>query len=403
MRRAIKVLFLSGIAAVAGCGAPESTETAPDAGPATTAVDGVTDTEIVLGTHSDLTGPIAIWGVGVVNGMRMRFDAVNAAGGVHGRQIRLVVEDTSYQVPRAISAANKLINRDKIFAMVAAVGTQTNNAVLEQQFRAGVPNLFPSTGSRDMVEPFRKLMISQIGLYYEEMRAGVKYFIEEMGKTTPCAIYHDSDYGMEIFEGVRDQAAEMGIEIGATSAHRPTESEFTAAVIRLQKAGCDLVMMGTVHRDTILILETARKIGWDDVAFVGNEAAFGRVIAEQKSGSGEGYYAFAPIAIIYEDDEMTPELRDWFDRYRDRFGEYPTLPAMVGKRAADLTVRGLEIAGRDLTREGMIEALESLTEYTDIFGNVLTFGPDDHKGVDSSTLSQVQNGRWVKLQTSISY
>ena len=403
MRRAITVLFLTGIAAVAGCGAPESTEATPDAAPAQPAEVGVTDTEVVLGTHSDLTGPIAIWGVGVVNGLRMRFDAVNDAGGVHGRQIRLVVEDTSYQVPRAISAANKLINRDRIFAMVGAVGTQTNNAVLDQQFRAGVPNLFPSSGSRDMVEPFRKLMISQIGLYYEEMRAGVKYFVEEMGKTTPCAIYHDSDYGMEIYEGLRDQTAEMGIEIGETSAHKPTESEFTAAVLRLKNAGCDLVMMGTVHRDTILILETARKVGWEDVAFVGNEAAFGRVIAEQKSGSGEGYYAFAPVAIVYEDDEMTPELRDWFDGYRERFGEIPGLPAMVGKRAADLTVRGLEIAGRDLTREGMIEALESLTEYTDIFGNVLTFGPDDHKGVDSSTLSQVQNGRWVRLQTSISY
>jgi len=76
---------------------------------------------------------------------------------------------------------------------------------------------------------------------------------------------------------------------------------------------------------------------------------------------------------------------------------------MVGKRAADLTVLGLELAGRDLTREGLMEALESLAEYEDLFGNVLTFGPDDHKGVDSSTLSQVQNGRWVKLQTSISY
>ena len=403
MRRAINVLFLFGIVAVAGCGAPESGETAPDGESPATPVVGVTDTEIVLGTHSDLTGPIAIWGTGVVNGLRMRFDAVNAAGGVHGRQIRLVVEDTGYQVPRAISAANKLINRDKIFAMVGAVGTQTNNAVLDQQFRAGVPNLFPSSGSRDMVEPFRKLMISQIGLYYEEIRAGVKYFVEEMGKTTPCAIYHDSDYGMEILEGMQDQAAEMGLEIGDVSAHKPTESEFTAAVLRLRNAGCDLVMMGTVHRDTILILETARKIGWEDVAFVGNEAAFGRVIAEQKSGSGEGYYAFAPVAMIYDDDEMSPEMRDWFDRYKERFGEIPGLPAMVGKRAADLTVLGLEMAGRNLTREGLIEALESLTEYTDIFGNVLTFGPDDHKGVDSSTLSQVQNGRWVRLQTSISY
>ena len=406
MRHIAAVLAAATLAGVAGCGTSE----APAPGDATTEqaaaveVDGVTDDEVVFGTHSDLTGPIAIWGTGVVNGMRMRFDEANAAGGVHGRQIRLVVEDTQYQVPRAISAANKLINRDKVFAFVLAVGTQTNVAAMKQQLPAGVPNLFPASGARAMVEPFQKLVLSQLGLYYEEIRAGVKYFVEEQGKTTPCAIYHDSDYGVEILDATQDQAAAMGLTVAATSAHKPTDVEFTGAVLKLRDAGCDLVMVGLVHRDTILVLEAARKMGWDGVAWVGNEAAYGQVIADQKSGSGEGYYAFVPIALVYEDDEnLAPEVRDWLVRYRERSGASPGLPAMVGYRGADLAVRGLEIAGRDLTRESMIEALESLTEYTDLFGNKLTFGPDDHKGVDTSALSQIQNGRWVTLGTSISY
>jgi len=102
---------------------------------------GVTDTEIVLGTYTDVSGPTAIWGVGAVNGARMRFDEVNEAGGIYGRGIRFVVEDTSYQVPRAIQAANKLINRDNILAMILSVGTPTNNAVMPQQFEQGVPRI----------------------------------------------------------------------------------------------------------------------------------------------------------------------------------------------------------------------------------------------------------------------
>ncbi len=389
----VAALLALGAVGLAGCGTEDAAT-----------VDGVTDTEVVLGTHSDLTGPIAIWGIGIVNGLRMRFDEANAAGGVHGRQIRLIVEDTAYQVPRAISAANKLVNRDKIFAMVSAVGTQTNIAAMKQQLPAGVPNLFPGTGARAMVEPFQPLVVSQMGLYYEEIRAGVKYFVEQHGKTTPCAIYHDSDYGVEILDATQDQAAAMGLAVGATSAHKPTDVEFTAAVLRLREAGCDLVMVGLVHRDTILVLEAARKMGWEDVAWVGNEAAYGQVIADQKSGSGEGYYAFVPIALVYEDDPtLSAEVRQWLISYRERFGEAPGLPAMVGYRAADLTVRGLETAGRDLTRAKLIEALESFAEYTDLFGNRLTFGPDDHKGVDTSNLSQIQNGRWVTLGTSISY
>ena len=406
MRHIAAVLAAATLAGVAGCGTSEApaSDAATTADAAAVEVDGVTDDEVVFGTHSDLTGPIAIWGTGIVNAMRMRFDDANAAGGVHGRQIRVVVEDTQYQVPKAISAANKLINRDKVFAIVLAVGTQTNIAAMKQQLPAGVPNLFPASGARAMVDPFQKLVLSQLGLYYEEIRAGVKYFVEEQGKTTPCAIYHDSDYGVEILDATRDQAAEMGLTVAATTAHKPTDVEFTGAVLRLREAGCDLVMVGLVHRDTILVLEAARKMGWDDVAWVGNEAAYGQVIADQKSGSGEGYYAFVPIPLVYEDDDsLAPEVRDWLVRYRERFGAPPGLPAMVGYRGADLAVRGLEIAGRDLTRESMIAALESLTEYTDLFGNKLTFGPDDHKGVDTSALSQIQNGRWVTLGTSISY
>lgn len=400
---------------LAACGGGNQTQTEPaqdgagsEGSPAEAAavaepVPGVTDTEIVLGTHSDLTGPIAVWGVGIVNGARMRFDEANAAGGVHGRQIRFVVEDSQYQIPKAIAAANKLINRDNILAIVTAVGTQTNVAVMEQPFAKDVPNLFPATGARIMVQPFKELVISQMGLYYEEIRAGMKYFVEEKGKTTPCAIYHDTEYGHEIKEAVEDQAAEMGLEIAAVSAHKPTDVDFTAAVLRLRNAGCDLVMVGLVHRDTILVLETAHKNGWQDVAWVGNEAAFGQVIAEQKSGATEGYYAFGPMALVYGDDDLSPAARAWFESYQERYDDTPDLPAMLGYRAADLTMRGLEIAGRDLTRAGLMAALESLSEYTDLFGNKLSFGANDHKGVDHSTLSQVQNGRWVTLDTEIAF
>lgn len=391
--------ILAPLAFLAACGAPE--DAASGGAESAMSVDGVTDTEVVFGTHTDLSGPIAIWGVGVVNGVRMRFEEANAAGGVHGRQIRFIVEDTQYQVPRAIQAANKLINRDKIFAMLLAVGTPTNNAVMAQQFEQGVPNLFPGTGARSMVEPFEKLMVAQHGIYYDEMRAAVKYFVEQEGKENVCVMYQDTDYGIEILEGVQDQTAAMGIPIVETSAHKPDATEFTAAILRLRNANCDLVLMGTVHRDTILVLDSARKMGWEDVAWVGNNAAYGQVIAEHEAG--EGYYAFVHMARIYPDEDLTPEVRQWFETYVERFGEEPGLPAMEGWRGADLTVQALEIAGRDLTREKLIAAFESMHDVTDRFGYHLSFGPDDHKGASESVLSVVRDGRWVTLAQRISY
>lgn len=362
---------------------------------------GVSDSEIVLGVSTDLSGPTAIWGVGATNGARMRFDAANAEGGVHGRQIRYVVEDTSYQVPKAISAANKLINRDDILAMVLSVGTPLNNAVMPIQFEANVPNLFPISGGRQMVEPFHPLKFTQRGIYYDEVRASVKYFMEQAAKTTPCVIYQDTDYGVEIFEGAQDQAKVQGVELGAVSSHKPTETEFTAAILRMKNAGCDLVLMGTVHRDTILVLDAARKMGWGGVAWVGNNAAYAQVIADQESG--QGYYSFVHMARLYEDDDMSVEVRAWWDNYVALYGEDPGLAAMEGYRAADLTVEALRRAGRDLTTEGLVTSLESITDYIDLFGYRVSFGPDKHSGATESVLSQVQNYRWVKLQQAITY
>jgi branched-chain amino acid transport system substrate-binding protein len=366
-------------------------------------VRGVTDTEIILGTHTDLSGAIATLGVDGANGTRMRFEEVNAAGGIHGRTIRFVVEDSQYQVPKAIQAANKLIHRDKVFAIVTAIGTQTNNAVLPTQLEAGVPNLFPITGARSMVEPAHKLKFHARGIYYDEIRAATKYFVEERGIQAPCVIYQDTEYGQEILEAATDQTKAMGIELAAASAHKPTESEFTSAILRLREANCDLVLMGTVVRDTILVLEAARKLGWDSPAWVGNNAAYNQAVADQESGAGEGYYAFVLMAMMYRDNPPSEAAAEWWDRFVEKHGRTPEYVALEAYRNADIIVKALDIAGRDLTVDSLVAALESIDDYTDIFGYRVSFGPGQHKGVSESQLSQIKDGRWHTLEQSITY
>ena len=333
----------------------------------------------------------------------MRFDEINAAGGIHGRKIKFIVEDTGYQVPRAIQAANKLINRDKIFAMLAGIGTPMNNAVMPRLFEAGIPNLFPISGARSMVEPFNRLQFTGRGIYYDEIRAGTRYFLEEKDATTPCVIYQDTDYGQEILEGVRDQLASMGLEAAAVSAHKPTDSEFTAAILRLRNAGCDLVLMGTIHRDTILIIETAQKMGYGDVHWVGTNASYTRPVAELESGAAEGFTAFVHIATLYADGSNSEVVSAWWNKYVEMYGIEPEYSAQEGYRNADIVVQALLSAGPDLTRDKLVAGIEAMGMYEDMFGYRLTFGPDDHKGVDESILSVVVDGRWKTLAEKISY
>jgi len=365
--------------------------------------EGITDTEILLGAHSDLSGPVALLGTAINDGAMMRFEEANAAGGVHGRSIRFIVEDASYQVPRAVQAVNKLINRDKVFAIALGMGTPMNNAIMGRLAEKGIPNLFVISGARSMTEPLNPLQFSGRGVYYYEARAIIRHFMEERGASTPCIVYQDTDFGQETYEGAMDQLTDMGLEPAAVSAHKPMDSEFTATILRLRNAGCDLVAMGTIHRDTILIMEAAKKLGWEGVSWVGGNASFSNALAELPSRASEGYYAFSHMITLYPEDDMSPEARAWLDRWMDRHGAVPEYAALEGYRSADVIVKALEIAGPNPTREGFIKALQSINDYTDIFGYRMSFSPTDHSGVFESTLAVVKDGRWHKLAESINY
>jgi len=364
---------------------------------------GVSKTEIVLGMHTDLSGPAATYGVSSSNAVKMRFDEINDKGGIHGRKIRLVVEDTQYQVPRAVQAGAKLINRDRIFAMVAPLGTPMNNALFKDQFDAGVPNLFPLSAARSMYEPFNKLKFYGAASYVDQVRAGINYFVAKKGKKALCAMYQDTDFGKEVLDGIQMQADKLKIKVAETTTHKPTDQDFTAQITRLKAAGCDLVVLGTIVRDSIVPYATARKIGWTDVDFLGSAASYDLFVAAAQGGVTEGLYAMGLTDMPYR-DTLGPAAQAWFDRYKERYKNDPNIGAIYGHVAADLTALGLEKAGADLTLNSFVKGLESIRGYRDIFnGPEANFGPDKHQGANSSFLAVVKGGRWVRLTDPLAF
>src|SRR5882762_1179426 len=392
MTKLLGVGALVGAVALAGAAMAQRMETR-----------GVSKTEIVLGMHTDLSGPAATYGVSSSNAVKMRFDELNAAGGVHGRKIRLVVEDTQYQVPRAVQAGTKLINRDRIFAMVAPLGTPMNNALFKDQFDAGVPNLFPLSAARSMYEPFNKLKFYGAASYVDQVRAGINYFVAKKGKKALCAMYQDTDFGKEVLDGVQAQADKLKIKVLETTTHKPTDQDFTAQITRLKAAGCDLVVLGTIVRDSIVPYATARKIGWTDVDFLGSAASYDLFVAAAQGGVTEGLYAMGLTDMPYR-DTFGPAAQAWFDRYKERYKNDPNIGAIYGHVAADLTALGLEKAGADLTLNSFVKGLESIRGYRDIFnGPEANFGPDKHQGANSSCLAVVKGGRWVGLTDPLGF
>ena len=362
-------------------------------------VRGVTDTEIVIGTYTDLSGVTAMWGVNNNNAWRMVYDEVNAAGGIHGRKIKYITEDNQYTVPRSVQAANKLINRDNVFMMVANGGTPMNNATMPDQLAKNVPNIFPLTSARSMYHPLHPLKLGLAASYYDQMRAGIKLFVETRGRKSVCAMSQDTDFGRDIMDGVRDQLKAMNLTLTAETLHKPTDADFGAYTARLRDANCDLVILGTIVKDTIQIVASAKKMGWN-IEFLGQAAIYDDAVAEAPGGLTEGIFTMTPILKLDPEDSR-PSVRAFVEKYKKVGGREPNFAAQIGYTAAQLTVLGLKNAGRDLTVQSLMAGFESIKDWRDDFGSpAMTFSATKHQGSDSSYLCVVKGGRWVPVSTS---
>jgi branched-chain amino acid transport system substrate-binding protein len=367
------------------------------------AEDGVTDTEIVLGTHTDLSSIAAIWGVQATAGARMRFEEENAKGGIHGRKVRLIVEDHGYQVPRAVQAANKLINNDKVFLIHGALGTPMNNAVLGDQLAKGVANIFPFTAARSMAEPHHPLKFATYATYYDQVRANTKYFVEQQGKKQVCSMYQDTDFGHEVRDAVRDQAKALKVAIATEAAYGPLDSDFTGQIGRIKDAGCDLVVIGSIIKDTIQAVGTAKKLGLGNVTFVGQSASYDPIVAAAPGGITEGFYSGTGQPFSYI-DTASNEIKDWAARYKAMSGKDANSAAQYSYMGADIIIKALNAAGKDLTRAKFIAALEAIKDYKGLFpGAVLSFGPNRHQGSTTTFLLKVEGGRWKPVAENLMY
>lgn len=355
---------------------------------------GVTNDEIALGTAQDLSGPIVSLSKPVVNGMLMRIDEINAAGGVNGRKLRLVVEDHGYDPKKAVLAAQKMTQRDKIFATVGSIGTPTALAAMPIYEEKNVPHLFPLTGARQMFEPLHRLKYSSFAPYYEQMHAAVKYLIEQKGYKTVCTLYQDDDFGLEVMRGGEAALKDLNMQYAERTTYKRGATDFASQVAKMKAADCDLIVMGTIVRETVGTIAAARKLGWN-ADFVGSNASHFDTIHKLGKAAVNGFYAACTINVPYADDP-NKALRDWFAAYKAKYGEDPTIMSAYGYQIVDTFAGVAQKTGRNLTVDTLVATLQSYTQPANMFGaDALEFSKTSHLGSDRARLCQIQNERWV--------
>ncbi|WP_445219532.1 ABC transporter substrate-binding protein [Bradyrhizobium sp. Pa8] len=369
--------------------------------------EGISASEIVIGTHQDLSGPIKGWGVPVANGMKMATDEINAAGGINGRKVRLVVEDSGYDPKRAVLASQKLIERDKIFAMVGPMGSPTVLAAQDILFDAGVLQLFPLTAAEftfkfDPAKPQERLKFNNLLPYVESTRAALKYMMEWKKFQKPCIMHQDDEYGKNVLDGFNQQLTAMKVQPASITSYKRGASDFSAQVAKMKSDGCDLVLLGTILRETIGAMTEARKLGWD-VTFLGASPTNVQEVPTLGKDSVEGLYAASLFEIPYE-DSAKGKVKDWLVNYKKMFNSDANTQAIIGYNAMMTFAFYADKAGKDLTGQKMLDSLESGEKFLDIFNSPPTkFSKTDHLANTITQVQQVKGGRWVLVKDNLMF
>lgn len=368
---------------------------------------GVTDTEIVIGTHMDLSGPIKSWGVPASSGMKLAVEQINAAGGINGRKIKLILEDDSYDPKKAVLQTQKLIELDKAFSIVSAMGSATTLAPMPLVQGAGLTHLFPITAAEftfkmDPAKPEDRLKFNMFSPYYDTMRLGIKYVMEKNDIKKPCIVYQDDEMGKNFTDAYSDQLKDLKVPEATRVSFKRGATDFNSQVARMKADGCDLVALGSVVRETVGIVSAAKKLGWTPL-YVVSSPSYVPDLHELGKDATEGIYGVGQTEIFYP-DTATGKVKEFIEAYRKMFGVDPNLQSTSGYDGAMAFAFYAGLAGKNLTTDSLIAAMESGKVFEDIFGGApVSFSKDNHLGVSAATIGQIKNGRWTTIAKNQSY
>ena len=368
---------------------------------------GVSGSEIVIGTHQDLSGPIKGWGVPVSNGMKMATDEINAAGGINGRKIKLILEDNGYDPKKAVLATQKMVEKDKVFAMVGPMGSPTVLAAQDILLDAGVFQLFPLTAAEFTfkMEPGKnqeRLKFNNLLPYVESTRAALKFMIDSKKPQKACIMHQDDEYGRNVLDGFSKQLDAMKMTAASVTSYKRGASDFSAQIAKMKSDGCDLVVLGTVIRETIGAMAEAKKIGWD-VTFMGATPTNVLEVPELGKQAVEGLYAAAAFEIPYE-DTARGKAKDWIVNYKKQFGTEANTQAIIGYNSMMTLAYFVNIAGKDLTGQSFLTAMEGGKAFVDLFNSPpIKFSASNHLGSTVTQVHQVKNGRWVVMKDGLMF
>ena len=346
---------------------------------------GFSDGHVLFGQSAALTGPARELGHAMRLGIEAAFHEANQGGGVYGRELQLKAMDDGYETYFAVSNTQQLIENEKVFALIGAVGTPTSRAALPLARSAGVPFLAPFTGAEFLRDRELDNVLNVRASYYQETEEMVSRLTEDLGITRVAVLYQDDSFGMNGLEGTRSALERRGLEPVA-AAHYPRNTRAVkGASLKITAADPEAVILIGSYRPVVRTIELVRREMdpvFMTVSFVGSNA-----LANELGPSGAGVYVTQVVPL--PDDENIPVVA----RYQRALSEYdpkaePGFVSLEGYLAGRLAVAGLEACGPDLSRACLLQSVRNAGAI-EIDGIQLEYGPDDNQGSDAVFLTVI--------------
>jgi branched-chain amino acid transport system substrate-binding protein len=355
---------------------------------------GVTEKEIVIGSCAALQGPSKMLGSQTVTGAQAYFSLINAQGGVNGRKLRLVSYDDSYDPAKAQECFDKL-REDKVFALGFFVGTPTAVKYLPMAESAKIPVVGFFAGAQALYSPMRHWVVNVRASYASEMREQMDGVWDKLGFRRVGAIYPDDAFGASVLESLKEALKAHGGEPVAVASYKRQTGEVHGAIESVRAASPQAVVVVGPPNTVAPILRESHAVGWTPlfltVSFVGTEE-----LIRMAGNDSDGVVITQVVPPYYLTNLKTVAL------YRRVLGEYapnemPNFVSLEGFVDAMVMVEGLNRAGKDLTREGLIHGIESIHDLDIGLGPQLKadYSAKSHKGFEHVIPTVIRGGRAV--------
>jgi ABC-type branched-subunit amino acid transport system substrate-binding protein len=363
---------------------------------------GVTDTEIVIGSSSALGGHASFLGTQTIHGSIAWIKEVNEKGGIHGRKIRLISYDDQYDPPKTVTNTQRLINKDKVFALFDFVGTPTSVKIIDIVHKAEIPILGFFTGAEALRTPYRPYMFHVRDSYYAEAEGAIEYFVDRLGLMKIAVMYQEDAFGLAVLTGVQLALERRNKETVATATYIRGTMDVEEAVKIIKASGAEAVVMVGTYSPLAKFIKKSHDDGFTPyfhtVSFVGSEA-FGKEIVETQQIDPLQYGRIIVTQVVPSpfSDELSG-VKDYLRLIKKYYpNDKPNFVALEGFINAKVLVKALEDSGRALTREKFIDTLESINNYDLGIGKGIAYSVLDHQGLEGIYYSKVTGDGTFKI------